>query len=528
LFIEGDVDQAKNLKLVLNTFEKLSGLKINFHKSEVYGFGSAKERVREFEQIFGCKEGSLPFKYLGIPMNTHKIANKDWGTVEERFQKNLSSWKGKLLSAGGRLVLINSVLSSLPMFMMSFLRIPKGVLKRLDYYRSRFYWQCDEHKKKYRLAKWSILRQPKSLGGLGIIDLEVQNVCLLSKWIFKLINEEGEWQMMLRNKYLGSKSLTQVTRRIGDSQFWSGLMEVKDLFLAKGRFKVNSGRQTRFWEDVWLGNDALMRSYPTLYNITRRKNVTVADVLNSVPLNMSFRRALVGGNLECWLRLVESIIPVQLNENNDVFVWNSNGKGGKFTVKAMYNELLREGRLPQKWVYWKAKVPCKIKIFIWYLCKGVTLTKDNLAKRKWKGDTKCCFCSSIESIQHLFFDCHMARSVWGVVHVTFGISPPLSFDHLCGSWLDNWTGKSRKLILIGIAALLWSIWLSRNEVVFNKCASKSFVQVVFRGTYWARSWAVLSKEGEGVFLKKVCQRMEVTTMEIFNQFGWTVRKRIQA
>jgi hypothetical protein len=108
-------------------------LKINFHKSELFCFGDAKGSVREFVHVFGCKEGSLPFKYLGIPMNTHRISKKDWSTVEERFQKKLSSWKGKLLSAGGRLVLINSVLSILPMFMMSFFRIPKGVLKRFDH-----------------------------------------------------------------------------------------------------------------------------------------------------------------------------------------------------------------------------------------------------------------------------------------------------------------------------------------------------------------------------------------------------------
>jgi hypothetical protein len=85
--------------------------------------------------------------------------------VEERFQKKLSSWKGTLLLSGGRLVLINSVLSRLPMFMMSFFRIPKGVMEKLDYYRSRFFWQCDEHKKKYRLAKWSILHKPGVCGG---------------------------------------------------------------------------------------------------------------------------------------------------------------------------------------------------------------------------------------------------------------------------------------------------------------------------------------------------------------------------
>jgi len=62
-------------------------------------------------------------------------------------------------------VLINSMLSSLPMFMMSFFRIPKGVLRKLDYYKSRFFfWQCDEYKKEYRLAIWCILYKPKSVG----------------------------------------------------------------------------------------------------------------------------------------------------------------------------------------------------------------------------------------------------------------------------------------------------------------------------------------------------------------------------
>jgi hypothetical protein len=78
------------------------------------------------------------------------------------------------------------------------------VREKLDYYRSRFFWQCDEHKNKYILAKWSILHKPKSLGGLGIVDLDIENKCLLSKWIIKLLNEEGLWQQILKRKYLKS------------------------------------------------------------------------------------------------------------------------------------------------------------------------------------------------------------------------------------------------------------------------------------------------------------------------------------
>jgi len=125
-------------------------------------------------ELFGCNPGSFPLRYLGIPIHYRKLSNSDWLKIQEQFEKRLSSWKGKNLSTGGPLTLINSVLSSLPMYMMSFFEIPKGVRKKLDYFRSRFFWQSDEHKRKYRLAKWDILCQPKDQGGLGIHNLELK------------------------------------------------------------------------------------------------------------------------------------------------------------------------------------------------------------------------------------------------------------------------------------------------------------------------------------------------------------------
>jgi hypothetical protein len=88
------------------------------------------------------------------------------------------------------------------MFMLSFFEVLKGVLENIDYFGSRFFWQNDGQKKKYRLMKWSIMCQPKDQGGIGIQNLEIQNQCHLSKWLFKLINEERLWQTILQNKYL--------------------------------------------------------------------------------------------------------------------------------------------------------------------------------------------------------------------------------------------------------------------------------------------------------------------------------------
>jgi hypothetical protein len=244
------------------------------------------------------------------------------------------------------------------MFMMSFLRTPKGVLEKLDYYRSGFFWQCDEHKKKYQLAKWSILHKPKSVGGMCIIELDAQNKCLLSKWIVKLLNGDGLWQQVLKKKYLKGRTLSQVAKKKGDSHFWSVLMEVKDLVLQIGRFRVQDGSQTRFWEDLWLGKDPLMVKYPSLYKIVKKKNVSVAQVLSTTPLNVSFRRALVGGNLDKWLELVGNVLLVNLNDRTNSFIWTANKT---FSVKNMYNDiLLREGTPVNCWA-WKAKIPLKIK-----------------------------------------------------------------------------------------------------------------------------------------------------------------------
>jgi hypothetical protein len=101
-----------------------------------------------------------------------------------------------------------------------------------------FFWQGDDHKKKYRFAKWGIICRPKDQGGLGVLNLELQNECLLSKWLFSLINSDGARLQLIRNKYLGSKTITQVTKKPGDSQFWSGLMNVKDNFLSMRSFNL--------------------------------------------------------------------------------------------------------------------------------------------------------------------------------------------------------------------------------------------------------------------------------------------------
>ena len=73
------------LKLQL-AFEQLLDLKINFHKSEIFCFGQAKELEQQYLQLFGFQSRKYPFRYLDIPMHFWKL-NADWRIVEEKFAK---------------------------------------------------------------------------------------------------------------------------------------------------------------------------------------------------------------------------------------------------------------------------------------------------------------------------------------------------------------------------------------------------------------------------------------------------------
>lgn len=197
-----------------------------------------KDEEQQYRQILWCESGSLSFRYLGVPIHYRKLKNSDWYLVETRLEGKFWCWKGKLLSYADPLVLVKSVLTSLPMFMLSFLEIPKGVRKRLDFWRSRFFLQSDENKRKYILTKWNIICRPIEQGGLVIEVLELKNKCLLSKWIFKLLNEEGVWQELQHNKYLNNKTLSKVEAKPTDSPFWKGLMRLRMISVVEAILKL--------------------------------------------------------------------------------------------------------------------------------------------------------------------------------------------------------------------------------------------------------------------------------------------------
>jgi len=95
LFIDHNLEQAQNMKNILCAFEQISGLKINFHKSEIFCFGEAKNYENHYMELFGCNLGNFPIKYLGILIHYIKLSNNDWVRIQERFEHVSVVGKGK-------------------------------------------------------------------------------------------------------------------------------------------------------------------------------------------------------------------------------------------------------------------------------------------------------------------------------------------------------------------------------------------------------------------------------------------------
>jgi hypothetical protein len=205
LMVEGDDRSIAQMKFILYCFEWFPGLKINYNKSEANIFGKEKEEVR-IANMLNCRlggGGGLPMKYLGIPISDNKLGKVALSVVSDKVAKMIPPWKGKFMLSGGRLVLTNNSLSSLPIYTMGFYLLPLGIHKEMDKFKARFFWREASSNFKYHMIKWPAVGRPKKFGGLGIINTEILNNCLITKWIWKFYQQPHSlWARLLRAKYM--------------------------------------------------------------------------------------------------------------------------------------------------------------------------------------------------------------------------------------------------------------------------------------------------------------------------------------
>ena len=167
LFLGNDFQQAKDFKWILTYFENLSGMKINYNKSDLLTLGLEEAENNNYARLFCCNIGSFPIKYLGVPLHFAKLKREDIQPMVDNFIKRVAGWKGKLLSSARKLTLLRSYLASIPIYLLSVIKFPKWAIDSINSQMSNFLWNDSEGKHKYHLTNWPSVAQKKSLEAGG-------------------------------------------------------------------------------------------------------------------------------------------------------------------------------------------------------------------------------------------------------------------------------------------------------------------------------------------------------------------------
>jgi hypothetical protein len=144
--MEIDRDSIENIKFLLYCFENMSDLKINYHKNEIFVIGASAVERMEIASLLNCREGKLPFRYLGIPVSDKMLYTIELIEVGVKVEKRLPAWQGLYLSSGGKSVLIESSLSFLPNYTMGVYLLSDSIHQKMDSARANFFWNSSQQK----------------------------------------------------------------------------------------------------------------------------------------------------------------------------------------------------------------------------------------------------------------------------------------------------------------------------------------------------------------------------------------------
>jgi hypothetical protein len=126
---EATLENLWTLKAILRGFELVSGLKVNFSKSRIMGVNVSYDFLRLAFIFLNCRTSTIPFTYLGLPVGASHRRASTWEPLINSLRKRLGGWGNKYVSLGGRVVLLNSVLNAIPIYFLSFMKIPIQVWK---------------------------------------------------------------------------------------------------------------------------------------------------------------------------------------------------------------------------------------------------------------------------------------------------------------------------------------------------------------------------------------------------------------
>nr|GEV84021.1 RNA-directed DNA polymerase, eukaryota [Tanacetum cinerariifolium] len=358
---------------VLDCFYHASGLRINLSKSKIMGVNVEVSYVNHAATELGCLVLNSPFSYLGTKMGGVMSHVNAWKELVEKVKTQLSKWKMKTLSIGGRLKLLKSMLGSIPIFHMSIFKVPSRVLQTLESIRGHFFNGHELGSNKASWVKWNNVLMDKKHGGLGVSSLYALNRGLMIKWVWKIFNQKDSvWAKVITAIHGANGKVNLGWEAPGRSCWLSTMNEVRALQI-KGvyifdflKHKMPNGELTKFWSDTWYEGGILKDLFPRLFALENRKEVT---------------------NLE---------------------------STGEFSVASIRRKIdeLRLSNIGEA-TRWVKCVPIKVNVLAWKIRSEALPTRFNISRRGIDIQAiSCPICDyAIESSEHLFFRCSMIQDI---------------------------------------------------------------------------------------------------------------------
>jgi hypothetical protein len=494
---EASVENLWTLKAIFRGFEMASGLKVNFWKSGLSGVNVSNVFLEMACSFLNCKRGSIPFKYLGLHIGANPRREVTWEPLLDHLRKRLFSWRNKHISLGGRIVMINAVLNSIPIFYLSYYKMPNKVWKKVVRIQREFLWGGPKGGKRISWVKWSLICMERKHGGLGVRDIRLVNISLLVKWRWRLLLPgRSLWKDVVIAKY-GSHMLQHVewanfSTPSNVSSWWKNIVNLEKVVPGKNwlmeaiKRKVGNGEETLFWYSKWASEAPLALLYPRLFILSNYKDCKVSDIVsrngNSLEWNFVWRRTLFQWEEDLARGLRDLLEEVVLSVEEDCWWWLPEEEG-VFSVKSAYNVLIKDlrteevvrGDLLEVFDHlWESPAPSKVIAFSWQLLYDRIPTRFNLQvrgimamDRPWE----CLGCvGRLETSLHLFLHCPCAMKIWRDIFKWLGVEVviPPSVESLFEVFRGlGRNSKIRKGYMLIWHVTLWVIWKARNNAIFS-------------------------------------------------------------
>lgn len=142
------VKEAKAFKKILSDLAMATGTEVSLTKSKIFFFNMDISIQRNMPKILGFQRESFPAKYLGVPLTDKPLHKEIWEPVLNKLKDKISIWTNRALNLARRLILPKAILQSIPIYMLSTIPAPTGVITNIRNIQRYFLWGKGEEKKK--------------------------------------------------------------------------------------------------------------------------------------------------------------------------------------------------------------------------------------------------------------------------------------------------------------------------------------------------------------------------------------------